>query len=648
MVEPKLSCCMMVKNEEQLLRRCLQSVAPHVDEIIVVDTGSQDRTVEIAKEFTDKIYFHPWENDFSKHRNQSISYATGEWILQIDGDEELSPGAGEAIRDCIRKAPRDVNFLMINITDIDQKGRPRVTFNFPRVFRNGVGIHYEGIVHNQVVGEGKYWPCPAVIWHYGYYLNEERMEAKRRRSLPLLLKQLEEDPENVFTMYNLANMYSWMKDYDKVIEYAQKALARLRSMDSAPTFFISVYTPLIHACIKTERLRDAERYARESVKIFPQFLDGYYLLNEICLLQEDWKGAVESGNKAWELYRLLSSDPVRMGSVVWHYLNSSSHLALRTGTALLKLGKPDEAQNWFQRGLEGHPDLEAALRFVLKETKEANMLDLYYGFLERALEAFPENPLFNRLYLEKAMAERAPYEETLEIFEKLCRVDPQEDWEFRKALFILENARFTDAEKAFGQLIEKREAEGALYAYRGLARERLGNLEGALEDHRMAVTCNPNLFHSWIKLAEHSMKRGDWEDAWNGFMRAREAGAEMPDVLLRLAILGIRMGDLELSVEPLETLLSSLGMEKNRTIETMEELAELFEEIAVALDSSAQPELAVEAYALAAELDQKRARGVLNAGKRLLAQGNIGGRAASQDIELLKELEAILNGLGAS
>src|SRR5574343_299448 len=85
----KLSACLMVKNEEENLPRCLNSIKDVVDEIIIVDTGSTDSTIEIAKEYTDKIYIHPWENNFSKHRNQSISYATGDWILIIDADEEL-------------------------------------------------------------------------------------------------------------------------------------------------------------------------------------------------------------------------------------------------------------------------------------------------------------------------------------------------------------------------------------------------------------------------------------------------------------------------------------------------------------------------------------------------------------------------------
>ena len=86
---PTISVCLIVKNEEEFLPQCLESIKDVVDEIIVVDTGSTDRTVEIAKSFGAKVYHHAWENDFSKHRNQSIGYASSDWIFILDADEKV-------------------------------------------------------------------------------------------------------------------------------------------------------------------------------------------------------------------------------------------------------------------------------------------------------------------------------------------------------------------------------------------------------------------------------------------------------------------------------------------------------------------------------------------------------------------------------
>lgn len=85
----RISLCMIVKNEESSLGRCLESIKDEVDEVIIVDTGSTARTVEIAKEYTDKVYFHPRQNSFSEAQNHSLRYATVDWIFQINTDEEL-------------------------------------------------------------------------------------------------------------------------------------------------------------------------------------------------------------------------------------------------------------------------------------------------------------------------------------------------------------------------------------------------------------------------------------------------------------------------------------------------------------------------------------------------------------------------------
>src|SRR3989344_364212 len=84
-----LSLCMITKNEEQFLEQCLNSVKELVDEIIIVDTGSTDKTTEIAGKFTDKIYDFKWCDDFSAARNESLKHATKNWILVLDADEQL-------------------------------------------------------------------------------------------------------------------------------------------------------------------------------------------------------------------------------------------------------------------------------------------------------------------------------------------------------------------------------------------------------------------------------------------------------------------------------------------------------------------------------------------------------------------------------
>ena len=113
-----ISLCMMVKNEEEFLPRCLESVKDVVDEIVIVDTGSTDRTVEIAESYGARVYHHPWENDFSKHRNQSISYASGAWILEMDADEEFFSEDTQKIGKTLQETNAD--FLYLKCYDLEK------------------------------------------------------------------------------------------------------------------------------------------------------------------------------------------------------------------------------------------------------------------------------------------------------------------------------------------------------------------------------------------------------------------------------------------------------------------------------------------------------------------------------------------------
>jgi glycosyltransferase involved in cell wall biosynthesis len=150
-----ISLCMIVKNEEGSIERCLRSVRGVVDEIIVVDGYSKDRTVEICRKYTHKIFRHKWSGSFSAERNYSLSKATGKWILVLDGDEALSEGLRAEL-----SAPRKDNadgYWIPRLKIFD--GQPlKHGKAYPdcqlRLFRRGKGL-YTGKVHERVVVNGK-------------------------------------------------------------------------------------------------------------------------------------------------------------------------------------------------------------------------------------------------------------------------------------------------------------------------------------------------------------------------------------------------------------------------------------------------------------------------------------------------------------
>jgi glycosyltransferase involved in cell wall biosynthesis len=189
-----VSVCMIVKNAQGALYRCLDSVKPIADEIIICDTGSTDRTIEIAREYTDQVHQIPWDDDFAAARNQSIRHATKDWILWIDADEHLI--GGEHLRKYLRDNMYTGYVIRQHHHAIDAQFSPDVPV---RLFRNRRGIRFFGCVHEHPETELNEGVHPAVvlgdvhILHDGY-VTEEIRRARFRRNLPLLIKDRERHP----------------------------------------------------------------------------------------------------------------------------------------------------------------------------------------------------------------------------------------------------------------------------------------------------------------------------------------------------------------------------------------------------------------------------------------------------------------------
>ncbi len=142
----KLSLCMIVKNEEANLPRCLTSVRDAVDEIVILDTGSTDRTPEIAKEFGAKVHHFEWPNDFSIARNQSLKYVRGDWVLVLDADETLAKNIAPVLRQLIQEE----QYLLINLVR-QEIGASQSPYSLvSRLFRRHPGLYFSRPYHAMI------------------------------------------------------------------------------------------------------------------------------------------------------------------------------------------------------------------------------------------------------------------------------------------------------------------------------------------------------------------------------------------------------------------------------------------------------------------------------------------------------------------
>ncbi len=305
----KISICMMVKDEEKNLDRCLKSIKPLIDndvaELIVVDTGSKDNTIKIAKNYTDKVYFHSWSNDFSSMRNITISYAKGEWIFIIDADEELE-NPYELIKALEQKDINDYNTIIINVKNLAQPNdKNQYTANAsPRLFKNDGSFKYEGAVHNQPIFK---LPCISTnvsLAHYGYIMQDKLlMEKKFKRTSSMLKDELKKNPNNIYYRYQLGTSYDMHKDYKEAFEEFRKLYSILRNSDySIKKAYSYVYAACARAAFKNNMYSETIKICKECINLKKDYIDLYYLLSLSYEKINKKKESIKYSLKYIELY----------------------------------------------------------------------------------------------------------------------------------------------------------------------------------------------------------------------------------------------------------------------------------------------------------------------------------------------------------
>ncbi len=227
----KISACAIVKNEEGNLPRWLKCAKALADEIVVVDTGSTDRTAELARDAGASVYSFEWRKDFSAAKNFALRKAKGDWIAFLDADEYFLEEDIPKVREHIQRLDKERNvggFICpwVNI-DADRGGVILFTGVQLRVFRRHPDIRYHGMIHEMLKAQGDKWQVPSVddvkIIHTGY--SSGVLRGKMERNLEILLKERERRGELWSDAYYLADCYHGLGRYEEAIEWAKKAIA---------------------------------------------------------------------------------------------------------------------------------------------------------------------------------------------------------------------------------------------------------------------------------------------------------------------------------------------------------------------------------------------------------------------------------------
>ena len=227
----ELSFCMIARNEEARIAYCLQGVAPHVDEMIVVDTGSTDRTREIALECGARVFDFPWSESFAEARNKSLEQARGQWIFWMDADDVLPPECGAQLRELIRRHPERNTAYQMQVRIPPGPGESsHSVVDHVKLFPNRPEFRFEHRIHEQVLPSLRRAGAEVLfsdlyVTHQHYDRSEEGQARKRQRDFRLLALDLADHPDHPFVLFNLGMTYLYAtREYEVAAHYLRRSL----------------------------------------------------------------------------------------------------------------------------------------------------------------------------------------------------------------------------------------------------------------------------------------------------------------------------------------------------------------------------------------------------------------------------------------
>jgi tetratricopeptide (TPR) repeat protein len=515
---------MMVKNEEARLATALESVHRWVDEIVVVDTGSTDRTVEIAEGYGAKVFHHPWENDFSKHRNQSVEHATGDWLVILDADEELDQDTAPQLRQLVH-APEEVGGYLFELYNEVTVGGETMMLH-PRMFRNHRGFHYQGKVHNKPMVPGTLARSAVRLRHYGYNADPETMAAKHQRRLGMIRKWVEDEPDNFQARSYLAHtLLSQPETVAEAVEEAREALRLVKNTRESDKRYPHVYYPLINGLHMLGRDQELEEIGLECLQKCPYYPDPLFFMLWSDFRREAWEQVCQRARHFWELQENCRKNPVDFIFFENLTYDQRSLVAMRWAVAAARLERDDEAREAFGLIFGERQDEAAAKQAVQQVLSQRPGLALALTELAR---------------------ERAPQWSWLGPARQACRQSLGRK-SSRERLELADRrrqeGRLEEAAEQYRLVLEadpfRREALSGL----GWALEGLGRRQEAEGWLMQALNAHPGDAAAWRLLGEAAFARGDYAGARACLERARAQTPGEESLAARLEVCHRRLAD---------------------------------------------------------------------------------------------------------
>jgi glycosyltransferase involved in cell wall biosynthesis len=352
----QISACLIVKNEAANISTCLDSIRKIVQQIIVVDTGSTDNTVELVKTYGAEIYQYEWKNDFSAAKNFALAKAKGEWIIFLDADEYISAETAANVPGIIKQYGKLCDGFITHMSniDIDDDNKLIDAFFVTRIFRRDPDLCFAGTVHEYLMHRKrknrwyKIERSELELLHTGY--SSGRIRSKCERNLKILHKQLAADPNDVDLYRYLADAYYGTEDYDQAIIYARQDLATGRKEIS---YASRSYRVLLNSLQRQGAdFASQEEVIQESIKAFPLLPDFYAEYGVLFFNRGQYDNAEELFKKAFEL------------DAVYDDMETSLFRS-KIGLTYLVLGKLYEYKNDYAKAIEVYQKILATDQYLI-------------------------------------------------------------------------------------------------------------------------------------------------------------------------------------------------------------------------------------------------------------------------------------------
>jgi len=308
----------------------------------VVDTGSTDRTVEIARRFGARVEFFPWVDDFAAARNESLRHATGDWIFWMDADDRLTPENLNRLKRALVSNRADVYSARI-ISPNAQHHQSRAIAHHLRLFRNGLGLAFIYPLHEDLNLAAAAEPVTLAytnieIEHVGYVLGDDLLKAKTRRNLGIIRKCLADDPQSVRWHHHLGLSLAMLDDHAPAIKALEFVVASGGQGISEVEFYYS-HLWLIALYSKTQRFEKAEALFRRAMTRFPARQHLFIAAGMFYLNADDPAAA-----RRWlEKAAALPAESLTVQGQTW----LPGTLEGSLGQAYLLLGDDDRARQWY-------------------------------------------------------------------------------------------------------------------------------------------------------------------------------------------------------------------------------------------------------------------------------------------------------------